>query len=655
MGEDSGSRSRILWSPSPEFSGNSRMRRYIMWLNDRKYTNATNYESLWKWSVENTAEFWKSIMEFFDIGTAETGMVIPKITMPGAKWFPGSTVNYAEYVFRNRTKTTPAMVSLNEEGEDRQIGWDQLARDVASFSSFLISRGVTKGDRVAALMPNVPETVVAFLATVSIGAIWSSCSPDLGPAGIRDRFRQIDPVVLITVSGYRFNGKFYDKSQVVDEVVRSIPSIRSVVVSGNLGGIGEGFIPWEETMKVKGDLQFVKVNFDHPLWILYSSGTTGLPKAIVHGHGGILLEHLKTLALHFNLESSDRFFWYTTTSWMMWNIQVSGLLTGAMIILYDGSPVFPDLWAMWKMIDDQEITIFGTSASYIMSSMKNGLVPRTRFHFRSLKAMGYTASPLPPEGFRWVYESVKSDLWFAGTSGGTDICSGFVGGNPLLPVREGEMQCRMLGASVFAFDEEGRAVMDHVGEMVVTRPMPSMPLYFWNDPDSRRYSDSYFSTYPGVWRQGDWIRTLPSGGIIISGRSDSTLNRHGVRMGTGEIYSAVEKVEEVQDSLVVGIETEGGGYYMPIFVVLREGITLDDTIRMKIKGAIRKELSPRHVPDEIIQVGGIPRTLNGKKLEIPVKKILISGKVEGAVSIDSVANPQTLEEYVKLSRNRVPR
>ncbi|MHB8396002.1 MAG: acetoacetate--CoA ligase [Thermoplasmataceae archaeon] len=655
MGEDSGNRSRILWSPSPEFSGNSRMRRYIMWLNDRKYTNATNYESVWKWSVENTAEFWKSIMEFFGIGTAETGMVIPKITMPGAKWFPGSTVNYAEYVFRNRTKTTPAIVSLNEEGETRQIGWDQLARDVASFSGFLISRGVTKGDRVAALMPNVPETVVAFLATVSIGAIWSSCSPDLGPAGIRDRFRQIDPVVLITVSGYRFNGKFYDKSQVVDEVIRSIPSIRSVVVSGNLGGIGEGFIPWEETMKVRGDLQFVKVNFDHPLWILYSSGTTGLPKAIVHGHGGILLEHLKTLALHFNLESSDRFFWYTTTSWMMWNIQVSGLLTGATIILYDGSPVFPDLWTMWKMIDDHGITVFGTSASYIMSSMKNGLVPRTRFYFRSLKAMGYTASPLPPEGFRWVYESVKSDLWFAGTSGGTDICSGFVGGNPLLPVREGEMQCRMLGASVFAFDEGGRAVTDQVGEMVVTRPMPSMPLYFWNDPDSRRYSDSYFSTYPGVWRQGDWIRILPPGGIIISGRSDSTLNRHGVRMGTGEIYSAVENVEEVQDSLVVGIETEGGGYYMPIFVVLREGITLDDTIRMKIKGAIRKELSPRHVPDEIIQVGGIPKTLNGKKLEIPVKRILLTGKVEGAVSIDSVANPHTLEEYIEISRNRMPR
>ncbi|ADU52089.1 acetoacetyl-CoA synthase [Thermaerobacter marianensis DSM 12885] len=692
----------LLWTPSDEFQRRSRMRHYMDWLAQHRGLRFETYDALWQWSVRDLEGFWSSLWEYFDIqASSPYEKVLASREMPGAKWFPGARLNYAEHALRviagraahggapapeagTRGRDAgaggseaPALVAVPAGPTDpngpavmfqselrslSSLSWSDLAEQVAAVATGLRELGVRPGDRVVAYVPNIPEALVAFLATASLGAIWSSCSPDFGAPSVADRFRQIEPKVLFAVDGYRYGGRDYDRRPVVAELQRQLPTLEATILipyldpdrtGGGGGGTGAGgmagagffpgrTLPWSDLLRQRGPLTFEQVPFDHPLWVLYSSGTTGLPKPIVQGHGGILLEHLKMLALHSDLGPGDRFFWFTTTGWMMWNFLISGLLVGATVLLYDGSPGFPDMNALWRFAAATRMNLFGTSAAYITHCMKAGIEPGRDFDLSALKCVGSTGSPLSPEGFQWVYDHVKRDLWLASVSGGTDVCTAFVGGCPLLPVHAGEIQCRCLGADVQAFDEEGRPVVDQVGELVITQPMPSMPLFFWNDPGGQRYRESYFEMFPGVWRHGDWIKITRRGSAVIYGRSDSTINRQGVRMGTSEIYRVVEDIPEVLDSLVVDLELPGRGPYMPLFVVLREGVELDDALRERIRRRIRESLSPRHVPDEIVAVPEVPRTLNGKKLEVPIKKILMGAPREKAVNPDSMSNPGSL-------------
>ncbi|HYH58423.1 MAG TPA: acetoacetate--CoA ligase, partial [Thermoleophilaceae bacterium] len=546
--------------------------------------------------------------------------------MPGAEWFVGAEVNYAEHVFRDRDPDALAVQFASESAPVSRWTWSELRSETARVREGLMARGVSRGDRVVAYLPNAPQTVAAFLATASLGAIWSSCSPDFGARSVIDRFQQIEPKVLLAIDGYRYNGKDFDRSEQVAQLEEAIPSLEHTLTVPYLAG-GTWDLPEPD------ELEFEWVPFDHPLWVLYSSGTTGLPKAIVQGQGGILIEHLKKANLHSNLTSADRFFWFTTTGWMMWNFLVGGLLAGSTIVLYDG---MPDPHRMWDFAADAGVTCFGTSAAFISACMKAEASPP---ELPALKSVGSTGSPLPPEGFRWIYENVKDDVWLFSTSGGTDLCTAFVGAVPTLPVYEGELQAGALGAKVEAWNEAGEAVVDEVGELVITEPMPSMPLFFWNDPDGSRYRESYFEMFPGVWRHGDWLKITSRGTGVIYGRSDSTINRQGVRMGTAEIYSAVEAVPEVLDSLVLDVDD-----WMPLFVVTRDDLT--DEVKDEIRRQVRSRCSPRHVPDEIVRIAAVPRTLSGKKLEVPVKKILMGGDPEKAASRDSLANPEALDWFV---------
>jgi acetoacetyl-CoA synthetase len=624
-----------LWTPGAELVERAVMTRFM------REQGFENYEELWRWSVGDLDAFWASIWDFFGVdGSYER--VLASREMPGAQWFPGAQVNYAEHLFRGKDADAVAILHASELRELGEVTWGELRAQVARAAAQLRALGVERGDRVAAYMPNVPETVAAFLATASLGAVWSSCSPDFGPRSVIDRFAQIEPKVLLAVDGYRYNGRDFDRRETVERIAAETGG--DVVTLGYLDGSG-----WPDGPE--GDLAFEGVPFDHPLWVLYSSGTTGLPKAIVHGHGGILLEHLKKLHLHVDAQAGDRLFWFTTTGWMMWNFLVSGLLTEAAIVLYDGSPGQPDMGALWDLAQDADVTTFGTSAAYIAACMKAGIEPSAGRDLSKLRAVGSTGSPLSPEGFRWVYDHVGEDTWLFSTSGGTDLCTAFVGGCPLVPVYEGELQARSLGAAVEAWDPEGRQLTGEVGELVITQPMPSMPLYFWNDPDGERYRDSYFSMYPGIWRHGDWIEITERGTAIISGRSDSTINRGGIRMGTAEIYRAVLAVDEVVDALVVDV-ARGDQDYMPLFVVMREGVELDDELRGAIRGRIREDCSPRHVPDEIVAVEEVPRTLSGKVLELPVKRILQGAPPEKAASRDSLANPEALDFFVSWAGRR---
>jgi acetoacetyl-CoA synthetase len=600
-----------------------------------------DYHALWRWSVDDLDGFWASIWQFFGVeGGYER--VLASREMPGAQWFPGAQVSYPEHLFSGRDPDAVAIVHASELREQAEVTWGELREQAARIAGGLQALGVQRGDRVAAYMPNIPEAVAAFLATASLGAVWSSCSPDFGARSVIDRFAQIEPKVLLAVDGYRYNGRDFDRGQTVEGIAAEVGG--RVVRLGYLDGTG-----WEEGFEQPGELTFERVPFDHPLWVLYSSGTTGLPKAIVQGQGGILLEHLKKLHLHVDARAGDRLFWFTTTGWMMWNFLVSGLLTEAAIVLYDGSPGHPDMNVLWDLADGAGITTFGTSAAYIAASMKAGVEPAAGRDLDRLRAVGSTGSPLSPEGFRWVYEHVGRDTWLFSTSGGTDLCTAFVGGVPILPVYEGELQARSLGASVEAWDPEGRPLVGEVGELVITKPMPSMPLYLWNDPGGERYRESYFDMYPGVWRHGDWIEITERGTAIITGRSDSTINRGGVRMGTAEIYRAVLAVDEVVDALVVDVGT------MPLFVVLREGAELDDDLVARIRARVREDCSPRHVPDEVIQVREVPRTLSGKVLELPVKRILQGTPPEKAASRDSLQNPAALDFFVTWARSRSAR
>jgi acetoacetyl-CoA synthetase len=574
--------------------------------------------------------------------------------MPGANWFIGSELNYAEHVFRNMSSERPALMFQSEFQPLTEISWNELYQKVSSLAASLRNMGVQNGDRVVSCMPNIPQTIIAFLACASIGAVWSSCSPDFGIRSVIDRFKQIKPKIIFAVDGYQYSGKTFDNHGKIVDLQNSLPSLKHTILvpylkpNGGSAGLNTTFL-WEDLLNESGELKFEQVPFAHPLWVVYSSGTTGLPKALVHCHGGILIEIMKFLKLHLDVKPHDRFFWFSTTGWVMWNILQGSLLTGATALLYDGSPGFPDINVLWEFAEKANLTVFGTSAAYITACMNEQLEPARTHNLSQLRVIGSTGSPLSPEGYKWVYEKVKKNILLGSVSGGTDPCTAFLGCCPLLPVKAGEIQCRCLGVNAQAFDEEGNSLIGEVGELVITEPMPSMPLYLWNDLEYERYVESYFTMYPGVWRHGDWVNIYKDGSGVILGRSDSTLNRQGVRMGSSEIYAVVESMNEILDSIVVGLETPDSGYYMPLFVVPREGLTLDDTLKNRINQKIRNALSPRHVPDEIHGILEVPQTLNGKKLEVPVKKILMGIPVEKAVNLDSMHNPESINYFVELS------
>ena len=648
-----------LWTPGAERIAGARMTDYMRWLAREKNVHVDNYEALWQWSVDELPAFWESIWQYFDIrSSAPYTRVLDDATMPGAKWFEGSRLNITEQVFRFHTGdeegSRPAVIGKSEVRPTVQLSWNELRRQVSSVAAALRGMGVQPGDRVVSYLPNIPETVVAFYACASIGAIWSSCSPDMGTPSVLDRFGQIAPKVLLAVDGYRYGGKDFDRLDVVKGLVQALPSLEHVVLLPYLRNDAQldNTHTWQELLAHEGEMRFEQLPFDHPLWVVYSSGTTGMPKPIVHGQGGVLIESLKGHGLHTGLGGEDRFMWYSTTGWIMWNSQVTGLLLGTTIAIYDGNPGYPDLGTLWKFAEEARLTVFGAGAAYFANCMKAGIEPRSLAKLDDLHTVGSTGSPLPAEAFTWIYDQLGDDILLASISGGTDIAAAFVGACPILPLYAGEMQCRCLGVAVYAMDEQGRPLTDEVGELVVTKPMPSMPLYFWNDPQGLRYHDSYFDTYPGWWRHGDWLRITPRGGAIIYGRSDTTINRHGIRMGTGEIYRVVEAMPEIVDSLVVDLEYLGRESYMPLFVVLRPGVTLDHALVARIAEGIRTALSARHVPNDVFAVAEIPRTLTGKKMELPVKKLLLGMKVDEVANPDAMSNPGSLDYFVDFARQR---
>jgi acetoacetyl-CoA synthetase len=646
----------VLWQPSEEQKAQANITRYLRWLKEQKGLDFGSYDDLWTWSVTDLEGFWGSIWDFFGVkGHRPYTRVLAERRMPGAQWFAGAELNYAEHALQRRDDH-PAVVFKSEVQPLSTLTYAELYRQVAAVAVGLRRLGVRRGDRVAAYMPNIPQSLVAFLAVASIGAIWSSCSPDFGIRAVVDRFHLIEPKVLFAVDGYHYNGNPYERLAGVAEIQHHLPTLEATVLvpylderpaTDDLGNVKL----WDELVGETGELSFEPVPFDHPLWVLYSSGTTGVPKAIVQGHGGILLEHLKALSLHLDLTSEDRFFWFTTTGWMMWNFLTSGLLLGTTILLYDGSPAYPDMQALWRFAEETGMTYFGTSAPYILSSMRDGIEPGREFNLSSLRAVGSTGAPLTPEGFGWVYDKVKEDLLLGSVSGGTDMCTAFVLSCPTLPVHAGEIQCRGLGARVEAYDEQGHPMVDEVGELVVSEPLPCMPLFFWNDPDGQRYRESYFDMFPGVWRHGDWIKITRRGSCVIYGRSDSTLNRAGVRMGSSEFYRVVEDLPEVLDSLVVDTGQLGSEGRLLLFVVLGSEVSLDEGLQSRIRQKLRQEISPRYVPDEVYAVSDIPRTLNGKKLEVPVKRILSGTPPEKAVSPDAVSNPRSMHFFIDLARS----
>jgi acetoacetyl-CoA synthetase len=652
--------SDVLWRPPADVLETSRIGDFLRYLRRTRNLTFADYAELWQWSVDEVPAFWSAVWDYFEvIAHAPAERALTEVVMPGARWFPGATLNYAEHVLRmpGVAGGDPVVFGYSQTREPVVLTADEVREQVRRARAGLVRLGVRQGDRVAAYLPNIPETFVLMLACASLGAIFSSCAPEFGTRSVTDRWRQTEPTVLVAVDGYRYGDKAIDRRAEVAAIREALPSLVHTIGLSYLDEFAEwpaGVMPWTELVATTDEpLAFAAVPFDHPLYILYSSGTTGLPKPIVHGHGGILLEHLKALALHHDLGPGDRFFWFTTTGWMMWNFLVSAPAVGAGIVLFDGNPAAPDLGALWRLAGEVGVTYFGTSAPFLLSCRKAGVVPREIADLSAVRGMGSTGAPLPPEGFTWVYQAVNDRLQLGSLSGGTDVCTGFVGSSPLLPVYQGEIACRLLGARVEAYDAAGKPVIDQLGELVITAPMPSMPVGFWGDVDGSRYREAYFDVYPGVWRHGDWITITSRGTCVITGRSDATLNRGGVRLGTAEFYSVVEGLPEVVDSVVVHLEDpEGGAGELLLFVVLAEGLELDDRLRGAIVRELRSALSPRHVPDEIYQVRAVPRTLSAKKLEVPVKKILTGTPADAAAAKGALVNPESLTAFEDLARRR---
>jgi acetoacetyl-CoA synthetase len=630
----------------------TRMWHFARWMEARSGQTFSTYDALWQYSIREPESLWRAIWDYFEVaadGKPDRVLVRGENGVMGAKWFPDTRLSYSEMVFQQANDTYPALVYAAEQQEVREMSWQELQQQVERLAQALIHMGVEAGDRVAAYVLNTPAAVVAFLAANSLGAVWSSCSPDFGPDSVIDRFAQIEPKVFFAVGTYSYNGKTYDRRADALHIASALPGLQHMVWIGEEQGEKSPDLPFAIShfnehlaRPTNRSLTFLRVPFDHPIWILYSSGTTGKPKAITHGTGGMLLEHLKALALHQNVQPGDRFFWYSTTGWMMWNYLIGDLLVGGTAVLYDGAAAWPHMDRLWQLAANARITHFGGGAAYYIACMKHGEPVIPSNGLPDLQSVGSTGSPLPPDAFDWLYANVKSDLWLISLSGGTDVCSGFVGGSPLLPMYRGEIQCRMLGCDVQAWNEQGEAVTESLGELVIATPMPSMPVFFWNDPGDVRYRSSYFEHFPGVWRHGDWVRITDRGGVVIYGRSDATLNRGGVRIGTAEVYNAVEGIPEIRDSLVLSLELPGGQYLMPLFVVLAEGITLTDELKKRINARLREKYSPRHVPDEIIAAPAIPYTISGKKMEAPVKKILMGMDPGEAATPGAMKNPESL-------------
>jgi acetoacetyl-CoA synthetase len=640
-----------LWKPGKALLEQSNLKKYMDWLFVKKGLYFRSYHDLWEWSVTDLEDFWESLWQYFNIKSHDLYLEVLQKTlngMIGTRWFTRSKLNYAEHIFRNKTKDRPAIIFQSEQAELREISWETLEAEVAAVATWLKQRGVRPGDRIAGVLPNIPQAVVAFLATNAVGAVWSSCSPDFGKAAITERFSQIEPKVLFIADGYTYNGKTHDMTSFAQELSSSLPSVKDTVLVTNIHSETrpERFTAWEDILHLQHfGIDFEPVSFDHPIWVLYSSGTTAQPKAITHSVGGCLIEHMKALVLHQNVKPGDRYFWYSTTGWMMWNYALGSMLCGATLVMYDGAPAYPSSQVLWTLAEKAKITHFGSGAAYFIASMKNG-VSITSERLNHLETIGSTGSPLPPEVYEWIYKHVKKDVWLISLSGGTDVCSAFVGGCPILPVYAGEIQCRMLGCRIEAFNDNGKPVLDELGEMVITQPMPSMPIYFWNDPDDERYLSSYFEMYPNVWRHGDWIKITSRKSVVIYGRSDATLNRGGVRIGTAEIYRAVESIPDVKDSLAVYLEKENGEGTISLFVVLTKEKTLTEDLKTQIKDALRTQYSPRHVPDTIEQVNDIPYTINGKKMEAPMKRILMGQDPAKVINIDTMRNPESLKAFV---------
>lgn len=647
----------LLWQPSPRVIQEANITKFIQWLAENHNLHFKYYNTLWSWSVDKIADFWAILSDYCDIKfTKPADTILLDEPMPYSKWFVGAELNYSENIFQKMSDERPMMLYKAEDSDTIEYSWREIYQQVNQLASAMRDMGISKGDRVVNFMPNRPESIIALLATASIGAIWSSCSPDFGAQSVLDRFTQIEPKLLFAVDGYTYGGKAFDRREVVAELQSKLPTLKHTIliphITINTDKLQNTSL-WADVLTSSNPpekILFESVPFDHPLWVLYSSGTTGLPKPIVHGHGGIILEHAKAAIFHNDLSERDRFFWFSSTGWMMWNYLVGVLLSGATILLYDGSPAYPSLNTIFQFAEETDMTYFGTSAAFISACMNADLKPNQDYDLSKIRAVGSTGSPLTTNGFAWIYDYINPDLALESLSGGTDLCGVLVGGARTKPIYAGEIQGASLGMSVKAYDDAGKAVLNEVGELVITKPFPSMPIYFWNDSDMARYKSAYFEMYEGVWRHGDWIEFNERGGCIIYGRSDSTINRQGIRMGTSEIYQAVESLPEILDSLIIDLELLGRESYMPLFVVLRDDAILDDDLKQSIKTILRAEVSPRHVPNDIFQIDAVPYTLSGKKMEVPVRKILLGRNIEKSINIGAMRNPDSIAYFIDYAK-----